>query len=70
MSFVENQGAKIYWDEQGSGEPLLLHHGPQLSLLYVASQPPDSRKTLSAPSLLTIVAWARAMRLRVSIPLL
>jgi len=27
MSFVENQGAKIYWDEQGSGEPLLLIMG-------------------------------------------
>jgi pimeloyl-ACP methyl ester carboxylesterase len=21
MPFVENQGAKLYWDEQGSGEP-------------------------------------------------
>jgi 3-oxoadipate enol-lactonase len=27
MSFVENQGATIYWDEQGSGEPLLLIMG-------------------------------------------
>jgi 3-oxoadipate enol-lactonase len=27
VSFVENQGAKIYWDEQGSGEPLLLIMG-------------------------------------------
>jgi 3-oxoadipate enol-lactonase len=27
MPFVENQGAKIYWDEQGSGEPLLLIMG-------------------------------------------
>ena len=27
MSFVENQGARIYWDEQGSGEPLLLMMG-------------------------------------------
>jgi len=27
MPFVENQGAKIYWDEQGSGEPLLLVMG-------------------------------------------
>jgi 3-oxoadipate enol-lactonase len=27
MSFVENQGAKIYWDEEGSGEPLLLIMG-------------------------------------------
>jgi len=27
VSFIENQGAKIYWDEQGSGEPLLLIMG-------------------------------------------
>jgi 3-oxoadipate enol-lactonase len=27
VPFVENQGAKIYWDEQGSGEPLLLIEG-------------------------------------------
>jgi len=27
MPFVENQGAKIYWDEQGSGAPLLLIMG-------------------------------------------
>jgi 3-oxoadipate enol-lactonase len=27
VPFVENQGAKIYWDEQGSGEPLLLIMG-------------------------------------------
>ncbi len=27
MSFVENQGAKLYWDEQGSGEPVLLIMG-------------------------------------------
>lgn len=27
MPFVENQSAKIYWDEQGSGEPLLLING-------------------------------------------
>jgi 3-oxoadipate enol-lactonase len=27
MSFAENQGAKIYWDEEGSGEPLLLIMG-------------------------------------------
>src|SRR5271168_1416553 len=27
MSFTENQDAKIYWDEQGSGEPLLLIEG-------------------------------------------
>jgi pimeloyl-ACP methyl ester carboxylesterase len=27
MAFVENQGAKIYWDEQGQGEPVLLIMG-------------------------------------------
>ena len=27
MPFVENQGAKIYWDEKGCGEPLLLIEG-------------------------------------------
>jgi len=27
MSFVENQGTKIYWDEQGQGDPLLLVMG-------------------------------------------
>ncbi len=27
MAFVENQGAKIYWDEQGQGAPVLLIMG-------------------------------------------
>lgn len=27
MAFVDNQGARIYWDEQGQGEPLLLIMG-------------------------------------------
>jgi 3-oxoadipate enol-lactonase len=27
MAFVKNQGAKIYWDEQGQGEPVLLIMG-------------------------------------------
>jgi 3-oxoadipate enol-lactonase len=27
MAFVENQGSKIYWDEQGAGEPMLLIMG-------------------------------------------
>jgi len=27
MPFIENQGAKIYWDEQGQGEPVLLIMG-------------------------------------------
>lgn len=27
MAFIENQGAKIYWDEQGQGQPILLIMG-------------------------------------------
>jgi 3-oxoadipate enol-lactonase len=27
LPFLENQGAKIYWDEQGSGDPLMLIMG-------------------------------------------
>ncbi|MGB0040718.1 MAG: alpha/beta fold hydrolase, partial [Terriglobales bacterium] len=27
MSFVENQGTKIYWDERGQGAPILLIMG-------------------------------------------
>jgi 3-oxoadipate enol-lactonase len=27
MAFLQNQGARIYWDEQGSGEPVLLIMG-------------------------------------------
>jgi len=27
MAFIENQGARIYWDEQGQGEPVLLIMG-------------------------------------------
>lgn len=27
MSFVENQGTKIYWDERGQGAPVLLIMG-------------------------------------------
>jgi len=27
MAFIDNQGAKIYWDEQGQGEPVLLIMG-------------------------------------------
>lgn len=27
MAFVENQGAKIYWDQQGEGQPVLLIMG-------------------------------------------
>lgn len=27
MAFVQNQGTKIYWDEQGKGEPILLIMG-------------------------------------------
>ena len=27
MAFLENQGAKIYWDEQSKGDPILLIMG-------------------------------------------
>ena len=27
MPFIENQGARIYWDQQGSGDPVLLVMG-------------------------------------------
>ena len=27
MAFLQNQGARIYWDEQGSGDPILLIMG-------------------------------------------
>jgi 3-oxoadipate enol-lactonase len=27
MPFVQNQGAKIYWDEQGTGDPVLMIMG-------------------------------------------
>jgi len=27
MAFTTNQGTKIYWDEQGHGEPMLLIMG-------------------------------------------
>ena len=27
MPYVENEGTKIYWDERGEGEPLLLIMG-------------------------------------------
>ncbi|MGA7218788.1 MAG: alpha/beta fold hydrolase [Candidatus Sulfotelmatobacter sp.] len=43
MSFAENQGAKIYWDEQGDGEPVLLIMG----LGYPSALWHRSRPTLS-----------------------
>ncbi len=43
MPFVENQGYKIYWDEQGTGEPLLLIMG----LSYASYMWHRSRPVLS-----------------------
>jgi 3-oxoadipate enol-lactonase len=41
MPFVENQGAKIHWDEQGSGEPLLLISGLSYpSYMWHRARPP------------------------------
>ncbi len=40
MSFVENQGTKIYWDEQGQGPPILLIMGlGYSSLLWHRTRP-------------------------------
>ncbi|HEY6385354.1 MAG TPA: hypothetical protein VIX91_06700 [Candidatus Acidoferrum sp.] len=63
MPFVENKGARIYWDEQGCGEPLLLIMG----LSYASYMWPDSQND-SVPLLSIIAAWAKATRLQVSIP--
>src|SRR5580658_9592833 len=43
MSFAQNKGARIYWDEQGSGEPLLLIMG----LSYPSSMWHRSRPVLA-----------------------
>ncbi len=43
MSFIDNRGAKIYWDEQGSGEPLLL----VLGLSYASDMWHRSRPVLA-----------------------
>ncbi len=40
MPFVENQGTKIYWDEQGQGEPLLLIMGlSYTSAMWLRTRP-------------------------------
>lgn len=40
MSFVENQGTKLYWDEQGQGPPILLIMGlGYSSLLWHRTRP-------------------------------
>jgi len=44
MAFVNNQGTKIYWDEQGSGEPILLIMG----LGYASCMWHRTRPVLSA----------------------
>ena len=44
MALVENQGARIYWDEQGRGEPILLIMG----LAYTSHMWYRSRPSLSA----------------------
>jgi len=44
MPFVENQGAKLYWDEQGSGEPL----SPIMGLSYPTYMWHRSRPVLAA----------------------
>lgn len=44
MAFVENQGAMIYWDEQGQGEPVLLIMG----LAYPSAMWHRTRPALAA----------------------
>src|SRR5262245_29248257 len=40
MPFIENHGAKIYWDEQGEGEPVLLIMGLGLaSVMWFRTRP-------------------------------
>ena len=58
MSFVENQGAKIYWDEEGSREPLLLIMG--LSYPSYMWHRAWFLQNVFAPSLWTIVALVKA----------
>lgn len=44
LAFIENQGARIYWDEQGQGEPVLLIMGLGYpSYLWHRSRPVLSR---------------------------
>ncbi len=43
MPFIENQGAKIYWDERGQGEPVLLIMGLALSVRHVVSHAAGAR---------------------------
>ena len=41
MAFINNQGAKIYWDEQGAGEPVLLIMGLGYpSVMWYRTRPP------------------------------
>ncbi|HTW57703.1 MAG TPA: alpha/beta fold hydrolase [Terriglobales bacterium] len=45
MAFVDNQGTKIYWDEQGQGEPVLLIMGlGYASALWHRSRPVLSQR--------------------------
>ena len=34
MPYAENQGAKIYWEEHGSGEPMLLIMGLGAQMIH------------------------------------
>src|SRR5271157_4544854 len=45
MPFVENQGAKIYWDEQGQGAPVLLIMGlGYTSVMWYRTRPVLARR--------------------------
>lgn len=45
MPFTTNQGARIYWDEEGQGEPLLLIMGG-LCVRGLASHAPGAGKKI------------------------
>jgi hypothetical protein len=46
MAFVENQGARIYWDDQGHGPPVLLIMGLSYPSCIVASHTTDIEGSL------------------------
>jgi hypothetical protein len=51
MAFAENQGVRIYWREQGIGEPDLHHGGsvippiPHASHIFETDQPGAAHRT-------------------------
>lgn len=59
MPFTENHGARIYWDEQGAGAPVLMIMGLSYpSYMWHRSRPSFPRTI--GPLLLITVALAKA----------